>query len=78
MPVLFFTSVVAARAAVKDYPVRVRMVLVKVTPLLEKQNYEEAAKILTVFREKANGPEDRIHDHAEINFVLGKLSCVHG
>lgn len=58
-------------AAPKEYPVRVRMVLVKVGPLLERQKYQEVMEILKEFTAKANGPDDRVYNHAEINFILG-------
>lgn len=58
-------------AAPRDYPVRVRMVLVKVSPLLEKQKFQEVAEILKEFIGKASSPDDRVYNHAEVHFILG-------
>lgn len=59
-------------------PARVRMILVKVSPLLEQQQYDKAAKILRQFREDTSNRDDTLHDHAEINFVLGNCHTLLG
>ena len=57
--------------AANRLPLRVQMVLVKVAPLLEKQQYSQAIKLLDTFKNKADGPTDPVYNHAEIHFVLG-------
>jgi tetratricopeptide (TPR) repeat protein len=54
------------------------MVLAKVSPLLEKEKYKQAIKILNTFRNEAKSSNDTFHEHAEINFVLGNCYSLLG
>lgn len=68
---LLFSGPCNGERRTEKLPLRVRMVLIKIHPMLEKGNYGKAAGILSTFAAKATGPEDAVHDHPEINFVLG-------
>lgn len=52
-------------------PLRVQIVLSKVSPLFEQEQYQKAIVILKEFQSKKEGTDDDIYDHAEINFALG-------
>ncbi len=57
--------------AANRLPLRVQIVLLKVAPLLEKQQYSQAIKLLDAFKNKADDPADPVYNHTEIHFVLG-------
>jgi tetratricopeptide (TPR) repeat protein len=68
---LFLFTSVSLSAASEKVPLRVKITLLKVAPLMERGSYKEAAEVLTEFREKREGPDDDVYNHAEINFNLG-------
>ncbi len=76
--ILFVCTPPHSVVAVNKLPLRVQMVLVKISPLFEKGQYEEAIVILNTFKKKKKGAEDKIHDHAEINFALGNCHMLLG
>lgn len=65
------TIITPSLRAAESLPVRTQMALVKVRPLFEAGEYSKAIQILTEFRDKKKGDNDRTYDHAEINFALG-------
>lgn len=73
--VLFTLLAFAVPSAVGAHPgslpLRVRMVLMKVQPLMEKEAFDKAAGVLEAYRSRGSGPEDTLYEHPEINFVLG-------
>ncbi len=64
--------------ATNRLPLRVQIVLLKVAPLFEKQQYSQVIEILDAFKNKADGSADPIHNHAEIHFVLGNCYLLMG
>lgn len=52
-------------------PLRVQLVLVKVSSLMEKGTYDEAAAILNEFRSRADKGGVDVHEHPQVNFTLG-------
>lgn len=69
--VLLFQHIPDCEAKASRLPLRVQMLFVKVSPLLEKGEYEKAIKALTSFREKRRNDADKIYNHPEMNYVLG-------
>ena len=73
-----------SRGGFNDLPIRVRMVLTKVSPLMQEKNYGKAAEILEKFR--AEGKPDksgesidgRGYNHPEVCFFLGNCYLMMG
>ncbi|PHR28450.1 MAG: hypothetical protein COA36_06110 [Desulfotalea sp.] len=76
--VLFFSCACLPVNAADRLPIRVQMVLIKVQPLLEKNQYSQVIAVLEAFQKKTKGPKDAIHDHPEINFLLGNCYSLIG
>lgn len=66
-----FAQTATADMGSTKLPLRVRMVLVKIAPLLEKSNYDEAAEILVAFRNKQKDEDDLVYNHPQVVFALG-------
>lgn len=59
-------------------PLRVRIFLTRIAPLLEQEDFRKAATELEAFRRRGTGNLDPVFHHAEINYVLGNCYLQQG
>lgn len=75
---LLGTFTVPRTADSETLPLRVQIVLTRAFPLLAEDKYQEAALLLTAFRDKGTGSDDDIYNHSEVVFTLGNCLFLQG